>query len=191
MQPSDLVSATRKRVVLELVEDLERIYQRKKAANKELVALVKTTGTGLLGLHEIGPSGASRLLVEVGGITLFPTKGHFASWTGTAPIDASSGYHIRHRLSGGGNRQINRVPHLMAVVQLRHPTEGRTYYDRRTADGKTSMEAMRCLKRRLSDIVYRTMLTNYLTVRRQAREDTSPAAGAASVWRIHSTSQSG
>ena len=164
VQPSDLVSATRKRVAMELVEDLERIYQRKKQANKELVALVKTTGTGLLGLHGIGPSGAARLLVEVGDITRFPTKGHFASWTGTAPIDASSGDHVRHRLSRGGNRQINRVLHLMAVVQLRNPTEGRTYYDRRTADGKTSMEAMRCLKRRLSDIVYRTMLTDYVTV---------------------------
>lgn len=164
VQPSDLVSTTRKRVALELVEDLERIYQRSKAADKELVALVKSTGTGLLGLHGIGPSGAARLLVEVGDITRFPDKGHFASWTGTAPIDASSGDHVRHRLSRGGNRQINRVLHIMAVVQLRTPTEGRTYYDRKVAASKTSMEAMRCLKRRLSDIVYRTMLTDYVTV---------------------------
>ncbi|MGB7964357.1 MAG: transposase [Propionicimonas sp.] len=90
VQPSDLVSATRKRVAMELVEDLERIYQRNKQANKELVALVKTTGTGLLVLHGIGPSGAARLLVEVGDITRFPSKAHFASWTGTAPIDAST-----------------------------------------------------------------------------------------------------
>lgn len=164
VQPSDLVSTTRKRVAMELVEDLERIYQRSKAADKELVTLVKSTGTGLLGLHGIGPSGAARLLVEVGDITRFPDKGHFASWTGTAPIDASSGDHVRHRLSRGGNRQINRVLHIMAVVRLRTPTEGRTYFDRKTAAGKTSMEAMRCLKRRLSDIVYRTMLTDYVTV---------------------------
>ena len=109
-------------------------------------------------LHGIGPSGAARLLVEVGDITRFPDRDHFASWNGTAPIDASSGDQVRHRLSRGGNRQINRVLHIMATVQLRNPTEGRAYYDRKKADGKTSMEAMRCLKRRLSDIVYRTML---------------------------------
>ena len=164
IQPSDVVSATRVRVAMELVEDLERIYQRKKQANKELVALVKSTRTGLLDLHGIGPSGAARLLVEVGDITRFPNKAHFASWTGTAPIDASSGDHVRHRLSRGGNRQINRVLHLMATVQLRNATEGRAYYDRKKAAGKTSMEAMRCLKRRLSDIVYRTMLTDYVAV---------------------------
>lgn len=144
-QPSDVVSGTRKRVALELVEDLERIYQRKKQANKELVAHVKATRTALLDLHGIGPSGAARLLVEVGDITRFPNRAHFASWTGTAPIDASSGDHVRHRLSRGGNRQINRVLHLMAVVQLRNATEGRAYFDRKKASGKTSMEAMRCL----------------------------------------------
>ena len=91
----------------------------------------------------------------------FPDRNHFASWTGTAPIDASSGDHVRHRLSRGGNRQINRVLHIMATVQLRTPTEGRAYFDRKKAAGKTSMEAMRCLKRRLSDLVYRTMLGDY------------------------------
>jgi transposase len=112
-----------------------------------------------MGLHGIGPSGAARLLVEVGDITRFPDRNHFASWTGTAPIDASSGEHVRHRLSRGGNRQINRVLHTMAIVQLRtRTTEGRAYYDRKKAAGKTSMEALRCLKRRLSDLVYKAML---------------------------------
>jgi transposase len=114
-------------------------------------------------LNGIGPSGAGRLLVEVAEITRFPDRGHFASWNGTAPIDASSGDQVRHRLSRAGNRQINRVLHIMATVQLRNPTEGRAYYDRRKADGKTSMEAMRALKRRLSDIVYRTMLDDAVT----------------------------
>lgn len=163
VRPRDLVGKTRKRHALELVIDLERIYQRKKAANKELIALLKTTGTALIDLHGIGPSGAARLLVEVGDITRFPNRGHFASWTGTAPIDASSGDHVRHRLSRGGNRQINMVLHMMAVVQLRRPTEGRAYYDRKIAAGKSPNEAMRCLKRRLSDIVYRTMLNDLAT----------------------------
>jgi transposase len=158
VRPKDVAGKTRKRVGLELVADLERLYRRKKEANKELIGLVKATGTRLLDLHGIGPSGAARLLVEAGDITRFPTKGHFASWTGTAPIDASSGDNVRHRLSRGGNRQINRALHMMAVVQLRNATAGRAYYDRKVATGKTPNEAMRCLKRRLSDIVYRTML---------------------------------
>jgi transposase len=62
---------------------------------------------------------------------------------------------VRHRLSRAGNRRINRVLHIMATVQLRNPTEGRAYSDKRRADGKTSMEAMRAFKRRLSDIIYR------------------------------------
>jgi transposase len=148
VRPRDVVGKTRKRVALELVVDLERIYARAKAADKELKQLVKATGTGLLDLHGVGPSGAARLLVEVGDITRFPDRGHFASWTGTAPVDASSGDQVRHRLSRGGNRQINRVLHIMATVQLRHATEGRAYFDRKKAAGKTSMEAMRCVKRR-------------------------------------------
>ncbi|MET8911617.1 transposase, partial [Micromonospora sp. NPDC004551] len=104
--------------------------------------------------------GAARLLVEIADITRFPNRAHFASWNGTAPIDASSGEQVRHRLSRAGNRQINRVLHIMATVQLRNPTEGRAYFDRKKASGKTSMEAMRALKRRLSDIVYRCMISD-------------------------------
>jgi transposase len=136
------VGKTRRRVAAELVADLERIYQPKEAADKELTALVEATGTFLLDLKGIGPCGAARLLVEVGDITRFPNKAHFASWTGTAPIDASSGDRVRHRLSRAGCRQINRVLHIMATVQLRNPTEGRSYFDRKKAAGKTSLEAM-------------------------------------------------
>ena len=160
VRPRDAAGRTRRRVAAELVSDLERIYARKKAANRELNELLNATGTTLTDLHGIGPSGAARLLVEVGDITRFPSKAHFASWTGTAPIDASSGEQVRHRLSRKGNRQINRVLHLMATVQLRNTTEGRAYFDRKKADGKTSMEAMRCLKRRLSDVVYRQLLAD-------------------------------
>ena len=169
VRPRDTVGKTRRRVAAELISDLERIYQRKKAANKELTQLLAATGTTLTDLPGIGPSGAARLLVEVGDITRFPDRDHFASWNGTAPIDASSGDQIRHRLSRAGNRQINRVLHIMATVQLRNPGEGRAYYDRRKAEGKTSMEAMRALKRRLSNIVYKTMLDDTIT---------QPSAGA-------------
>jgi transposase len=160
VRPREVAGKTRRRLAAELIGDLERIHDRKKAADKELRALVAATGTGLMDLHGIGPSGAARLLVEVGDITRFPDRNHFASWTGTAPIDASSGDHVRHRLSRGGNRQINRTLHMMATVQLRNATNGRAYYDRKKNSGKSSLEAMRCLKRRLSDIVYRTMLAD-------------------------------
>ena len=163
VRPRDTAGKTRRRVAAELIADLERIYARKKAANKELTVLLAATGTSLLEPPGIGPSGAARLLVEVGDITRFPSRAHFASWNGTAPIDASSGDHLRHRLSRAGNRQINRVLHIMATVQLRNPTEGRAYFDRKKAAGKTSMEAMRCVKRRLSDIVYRQMLHDAVT----------------------------
>jgi transposase len=166
VRPRDVVGKTRRRLAAELVADLEQNYARRKAADKELRVLLAATGTGLLDLHGIGPSGAARLLVEVGDITRFPDRNHFASWTGTAPVDASSGDHVRHRLSRGGNRQINRVLHTMAVVQLRNPTEGRAYYDRKKAGGKTSNEAMRCLKRRLSDAVYRVMIDDLATTKR-------------------------
>ncbi len=162
VRPRDLVGKTRKRVALELVGDLEKTYQRSKALDKEIKQLVIDTGSTLMDLPGIGPSSAARLLIEVGDIGRFPDRNHFASWNGTAPLDASSGDQTRHRLSRAGNRQINRTIHVMAIVQLRHPSEGRTYFDRRKAAGKTSMEAMRSLKRRLSDIVFRTMLSDTL-----------------------------
>ena len=164
VRPRDAAGKARRRVAAELISDLERAYQRKKAANKELHDLLAATSSTLTSLHGIGPSGAARLLAEAGDITRFPTKAHFASWNGTAPIDASSGDQVRHRLSRAGNRQVNRALHIMAVVQLRNPTEGRAYYDRKVAAGKTPMEAMRALKRRLSDIVYHQMILDHRAV---------------------------
>jgi transposase len=173
VRPRDAAGKTRRRVAAELISDLERIYQRKKAADKELRDLLTATGSRLTDLNGIGPSGAARLLVDAGDITRFPSRAHFASWNGTAPIDASSGDQVRHRLSRAGNRHVNRTLHIMAVVQLRNPTEGRAYYDRKVAAGKTPMEAMRCLKRRLSDIVYHQMTTDA----RAARTDPGGHSG--------------
>ena len=131
-----------------------------KAVKKELKELVIARGSTLQDLHGIGPSSAARLLADVGDIHRFVNRDRFASWNGTAPLDASSGEQNRHRLSRAGNRRINRALHIMAVVQLRNPTEGRTYFDRKKADGKTPMEAMRALKRRLSNVVYAQMLAD-------------------------------
>jgi transposase len=183
VRPRDAAGKARRRVAAELIGDLEKIYARKKAANKELNELLAATGSSLATLTGIGPSGAARLLVEVGDIQRFPTRAHFASWNGTAPLDASSGEQVRHRLSRKGNRQINRVLHIMAVVQLRNPTEGRAYFDRRVAEGKTPNEAMRALKRRLSDIVYRQMILDAKSIRtspggQSGNDSYSSAAGS-------------
>ncbi len=158
VRPRDAAGKTRRRVAAELIADLERIYARKKAADKELTELVKATGTSLMDLHGIGPSGAARLLVEVGDITRFLTAA--TSLPGTAPHPSTpppattcdTGYRGPATARSTGSCTI------MATVQLRNPTEGRAYYDRRKADGKTSTEAMRCLKRRLSDMVFKRML---------------------------------
>jgi transposase len=116
-----------------------------------------------------------------GDISRFRTAAHFASWNGTAPIEASSGDQRRHRLSRLGNRRINRVLHIMAIVQLRHDTPGRAYYRRRLAEGKTTMEALRALKRHLSDVVYKQMV-------RDARR--SPAGGTGPGGQSGATLQS-
>jgi len=105
----------------------------------------------------IGPAGAARILCDVGDVARFPDRNHFASWTGTAPLDASSGEQNRHRLSRAGNRRMNHMIHIAAISQIRLNTEGRVYYRRKRAEGKKSLEAIRCLKRRISDAVYRQL----------------------------------
>ena len=95
----------------------------------------------------------------MGDVARFADRNRFASWTGTAPIDGSSG-EIRHRLSRAGNRRLNHVLYIAAIVQIRHDTPGRAYYRRKLAEGKTPLEALRCLRRRLSDVVYRQLVTD-------------------------------
>jgi transposase len=158
IRPRDLVGRTRRRLASELITELVQVDEKTRAADKELRELVLATGSSLQDLHGIGPSGAARLIGDVADIHRFASRARFASWNGTAPLDASSGDQNRHRLSRAGNRRINRALHIMAVVQLRHDTEGRAYYRRKLAAGKTPMEAMRTLKRRLSDIVYQHMV---------------------------------
>jgi transposase len=157
IKPRDLVGKTRRRLAVELISELEAIDKKIKTADKDLHGLVTARGSTLTDLHGIGPAGAARLLADVGDLHRFRDRDRFASWNGTAPLDASSGAQQRHRLSRAGNRRINRTLHIMAVVQLRNATEGRAYYDAKKAAGKTSMESMRALKRRLSNVVYARM----------------------------------
>ena len=149
IRPRDLVGKTRRRLAVELITELEGIDRKIKTIKKELTALVLARDSTLLELPGIGPSGAARLLADVGDIHRFADRDKFASWNGTAPLDASSGNQNRHRLSRAGNRRINRTLHIMAIVQLRHPTVGRAYYDTRKPAECRPMMAMRALKRRL------------------------------------------
>jgi transposase len=160
VRPRDLAGKTRRRMAAEELEDLHRLDAKLKAMKAELKAAVLATGSHLMDIHGIGPAGAARILADVGDIARFPDRHHFASWTGTAPIDASSGQHLRHRLSRAGNRRLNHVLYMAGIVQLRHDTAGRAYYRHKRAAGKTSMEAMRCLRRRLSDAVYRQLVAD-------------------------------
>jgi transposase len=160
VRPRDVAGRTRRQLAAELLADIVRLDRQLKDSDQQLRAAVTATGTGLPDLYGIGPVGAARILGDVGNIARFQTRAHFASWTGTAPIDASSGQQQRHRLSRAGNRRLNRVLHIMAIVQIRHDTEGRAYYRRKLAAGKTPMEALRCLKRRLSDAVFRQLVAD-------------------------------
>ena len=157
VRPRTLVGRTTRRMAVEELADLVRVDAKLKALNRELTAAVLARGSHLMDLHGIGPAGAARILADVGDIARFPDRDHFASWTGTAPLDASSGEHIRHRLSRAGNRRLNHVLYVAAISQIRQDSEGRRYYRRKLAEAKTSKEALRCLKRRLSNLVYRQL----------------------------------
>jgi Transposase IS116/IS110/IS902 family len=105
VRPRDLAGKTCRRMAAEELEDLHRLDAKLKSMKAELKAAVLATGSHLMDIHGIGPAGAARILADVGDISRFPDRNHFASWTGTAPIDASSGQHLRHRLSRAGNRR--------------------------------------------------------------------------------------
>jgi transposase len=160
VRPRDLAGKTRRRLAVELAGELEMIDKKTRALDKELTGLAAARGSALMDLHGIGPSGAARLLADAGDIHRFASRDRFASWNGTAPLDASSGSQARHRLSRAGNRRINRVLHIMAAGWLRNQTKGRAYYDARRAGGMPSMMAMRALKRRLPNVAFSCMLAD-------------------------------
>ena len=157
VKPRDIAGKTRRRLAAEQIAELVAIEKKAKALTKELKEMVIASGSTLMELPGVGPVVAARTLADVGDIARFTDRNRFASWTGTAPIEASSGEIVRHRLSRAGNRRMNHMIHIAATTQLRHDTEGRAYYRRKLAAGKTKAEAMRCLKRRISDVLYRRL----------------------------------
>ena len=104
------------------------------------------------------------LIGNSGDIRRFANRDRFAAYNGTAPIEFSSGGRVAHRVSQRGNRTLNHALHLAAICQLRHPgSDGRTYYERRVAEGKTGKEAVRALKRQLSNIAYRHLVADAIS----------------------------
>ena len=128
---------------------------------RRLEVAVAASGTTLVDIFGVGPVIAAMLIGYSGDIRRFPTAGHYAAYNGTAPIELSSGGRTVHRLSRRGNRTLNHAIHLATVTQIRHrDSEGRVYYDAKIAAGKTKREALRALKRRVSDRVYQRMIAD-------------------------------
>ena len=140
--------------------ELVAVETKIKKSTAELKAIVLARGSRLMDLHGVGPVVAARILADVGDVSRFADRNRFASWTGTAPLDASSGEQNRHRLSRAGNRRMNHMIHIAAISQIRLDTDGRAYYRRKLAEGKRPLEAIRCLKRRISDAIYRQLLAD-------------------------------
>ncbi len=172
VRPRDIAGKTRRRMAAEEIADLVALDAKLKKIKAELKTAVVERGSTLMDIYGVGPAGAARILADVGDVARFTDRNRFASWTGTAPLDASSGEQNRHRLSRAGNRRMNHVLHVAAIVQIRHDTEGRAYYRRKIAAGKTPMEALRCLKRRLSDVIYRQLVAD--ARRTQQADDAGP-----------------
>ena len=141
----------------QLTRQLEEITQ-------EIRQLAAAFNTGLTTIPGVAELSAAELLAEIGDITRYRTKAQFAMANGTAPLPASSGRVERHRLNRGGNRQLNRIIHFAALTQVsRHPP-GRAYYLQKKQEGKTTQEALRCLKRRISDRIFQTLRTHGATL---------------------------
>lgn len=139
------------------IDALRRIDLELAGLKRELEAKVDATGTGLVRLVGISQLSAARIIGEVGDVERIATKDRFARMNGTAPIPASSGQIQRHRLNKGGNRRLNHALHMMALTQARMDPRARAYVERRRAEGRTYRDAVRALKRHLSDAVYRQL----------------------------------
>ena len=151
LRPDPPVDLVRVHLAHEHVADIQGLDTKIKTVSRQIGELVTASGTHLTDLYGVGPVIAGRILSEVENINRFPSRHHFASYNGTAPIDASSGEQVRHRLSRAGNRRLNHALHMMAVTQIRQPdSPGRGYYERKRLEGKTPKEALRCLIGELS-----------------------------------------
>ena len=144
----------------QLLDEIRALDASRVEVRKRTVEMIVASATTVTDVYGIGPLMAAIIIGRVGDIRRFPTAGHFARHNGTAPIEASSGPKKRHRLNPRGDRQLNHAIHMPAVTQISHDTLGRVYYARKQAEGKTRKEAMRALKRHISDAVYHRLIAD-------------------------------
>jgi transposase len=151
------VQQARAELAAELVADLRRVDALLRETRKKLVVAVRASGTSLTGVFGVGPVIAATVIGDVRDVTRFASRDRFAAYNGTAPIEVSSGNRVVHRLSLRGNRRLNHAIHMAAITQIRYKhSDGRAYYDK-IAEGKTPKEALRALKRQISDALYRCL----------------------------------
>jgi len=158
IRPRDPAVKTLRSLAADLVAEIRALDRRIAKAAADIKAAVESSGTTLTELSGIGVLNAAKIVARVCAVHRFHSADAFATYTGTAPIAASSGDVTRHRLSRAGDRQLNCCLHTMAISQIARDTPGRDYYRRKRAAGKSHREALRCLKRRLSDVVYRQLI---------------------------------
>jgi transposase len=168
--PSGPVAIARHELAGQFLEDLRGLDAQLRDTNKKLAAAVRASGTSLTEVFGFGPASTGTVIGDVTDVTRFPSRDHFASYNGTAPAGVSSGNRKIYRLSLRGNRRINHALHMAAITQIRHAhSDGRAYYERKITEGKTHKEALRCLKRRISDAVFARLQAD-------ARQATATAA---------------
>jgi transposase len=153
--PSGAVELARAELAAEFLADLRHLDDQLRDTRKKLAAAVRASGTSLTEVFGVGPVIAGTVIGDAGDAARFPGRDHFAAYNGTAPAGVSSGNRKIHRLSLRGNRRINHAIHMAAITQIRHKhSDGRAYYDKKIAEGKTHKEALRSLKRKISDAIF-------------------------------------
>jgi transposase len=168
IRPKGSSARLRRRLASEVLRDVRTLDRKIADLNGRIEAEVEASGTTLTEIFGIGPILAAKIIGTVGSVARFPSRGHFASYAGTAPVEASSGEVVRHRLSLAGNRHLNYALHMVAVCQARSDARGGAYYRKKIAEGKSRKEALRCLKRRISDAVFASLVADSQLLSRSA-----------------------
>jgi transposase len=157
-EPRGAVQQARAELAAELVADLRRVDTLLRETKKKLAVAVRASGTTLTEVFGVGPVIAATVIGDVRDISRFASRDRFAAYNGTAPIEVSSGPRKIYRLSLRGNRRLNHAIHMAAITQIRYQhSDGRAYYDKKRAEGKTPKEALRALKRQISDAIYKRL----------------------------------
>jgi len=160
VRPRDEVGKLRKALVADQIADLVAIDKRLADIKKQINAAVRAAPTTLPELRGVGPVITAIVVGEVRDVARFVDEDHFAAYNGTAPRTWGSAGEARPCVNPGGNRVLNHAIHMAAVTQLRNPGPGRDYYQRKIASGKKPKAALRCLKRRVSDAIYRRLVAD-------------------------------